>query len=116
MNRHLHIDWKILEDKLKANSQKLWSLYEMDRTGGEPDVIEYDEKTYEYVFYDCSNETPIGRRSLCYDHEALNARKQNKPESSAIQMAEEMGITILNEDQYKFLQQFDHLIQKHLVG
>jgi len=104
MQRHNGIEWNKVVVKLKANPDKLWSLDEMERTEGEPDVIAYDENTDEYVFYDCSAESPKGRRSICYDHEALEKRKENKPKDSALNMAEEMGIKILNEEEYKELQ------------
>ncbi|MEZ0184464.1 DUF4256 domain-containing protein [Flavobacterium oncorhynchi] len=104
LNRHQGIDWSKVEAKLKANPEKLWSLDEMERTEGEPDVVGYDAKTDEYIFYDCSPESPKGRRSICYDHEALEKRKEHKPKDSAINMAEEMGIQILNEQEYKELQ------------
>lgn len=103
-SRHKSLSWDKVEEKLKANPQKLWSLDEMERTEGEPDVIGYDEKTKEFLFADCSAESPKGRRSICYDHEALEKRKEHKPQNSAINMAEEMGIEILNEEQYKELQ------------
>jgi hypothetical protein len=105
LNRHQGIDWSKVEAKLKANPEKLWSLDEMERTEGEPDVVGYDAKTDEYIFYDCSPESPKGRRSICYDHEALEKRKEHKPKDSAINMAEEMGIQILNESEYKELQE-----------
>jgi hypothetical protein len=104
MNRHKDIEWASVQKQIGAKSEKLWSLHEMERTGGEPDVVGYDKKTKEFIFYDCSAETPKGRRSICYDHEALEARKENKPENSAIQMAEDMGIEILTEEQYLDLQ------------
>lgn len=104
MQRHNGIEWNKVVVKLKANPDKLWSLDEMERTEGEPDVIAYDENTDEYVFYDCSAESPKGRRSICYDHEALEKRKENKPKDSALNMAEEMGIKILNDEEYKELQ------------
>lgn len=104
MDRHVGIDWANVRAKLEANPEKLWSLSEMERTEGEPDVVEYDEKTDEYIFYDCSAESPKGRRSVCYDHEALEARKKHKPENSAMNMAAEMGIEILTEEQYWKLQ------------
>ncbi|MBB4803942.1 hypothetical protein HNP37_004022 [Flavobacterium nitrogenifigens] len=104
INRHKNLEWSVIENKLKANPKKLWSLDEMERTEGEPDVIGYDEKTKEYLFADCSPESPKGRRSVCYDHEALEKRKEHKPANSAINMAEEMGIEILNEEQYRELQ------------
>lgn len=106
MSRHKGIDWKDVEAKLKANSNKLWSLNEMEITGGEPDVVAFDKKANEYIFFDCSAESPKDRRSLCYDRAALNSRKEHKPKNSAMDMADEMGITILTEEQYKALQQF----------
>jgi len=104
MNRHEGLDWAKVQLKLEANDGKMWSIHEMERTGGEPDVIGYDEGTGEYIFYDCSAESPKGRRSVCYDGEALNSRKQNKPENSALEMAADMGIEILTEEQYRELQ------------
>jgi hypothetical protein len=103
-NRHKEIDWIKVEEKLKQNPEKLWSLHQMEITGGEPDVIGYDRKTGQFIFYDCSAESPKGRRSICYDHEALEARKENKPEDSAMNMADTMGIEILTEDEYRDLQ------------
>ncbi|MBP1224535.1 DUF4256 domain-containing protein [Flavobacterium sp. 1355] len=105
MQRHEGLDWNKIQSKLEANPEKLWSLDEMERTEGEPDVIGFDKKTNEYLFADCSAESPKGRRSVCYDHEALEKRKEHKPQNSAINMAEEMGIEILNEEQYRQLQQ-----------
>lgn len=105
MNRHKGIDWTQVQTKLEANEDKLWSLSEMERTGGEPDVIGQDQKTGEYIFYDCAAESPKGRRSYCYDHQALESRKEHKPENSAIQMAADMGIELLTEEQYRELQQ-----------
>jgi len=105
MNRHKGLEWANVLAKLEANQEKLWSLNEMERTGGEPDVVCYDKKTGEFSFYDCSAESPKGRRSFCYDHEALEARKEHKPENSATQMAVDMGIDILTEEQYRELQQ-----------
>jgi hypothetical protein len=105
MKRHKGIDWDKVQAKLEAHPSKLWSLEEMEISGGEPDVVSYDKKTGEYVFYDCSPETPKGRRSTCYDHEALNSRKENKPKDSAINMADEMGINILTEEEYRQLQE-----------
>ncbi|MBX2971404.1 MAG: DUF4256 domain-containing protein [Cyclobacteriaceae bacterium] len=104
MNRHKGIAWADVETKLKSTSHKLWSLNEMERTGGEPDVVGFDKKTGEYLFCDCSPETPKGRRSICYDHEALESRKEHKPENSAVGMAEDMGIDVLTEAQYRDLQ------------
>jgi hypothetical protein len=108
-NRLKDIEWAKLQSKLEANPDKLWSLNEMERTGGEPDVVDYDKKTNEYIFYDCSAESPKGRRSLCYDREALEARKENKPKDSAINMAADMGIEILTEEQYRELQELGDL-------
>jgi hypothetical protein len=105
MQRHKAIDWLNVQSKLEADPGKLWSLNEMERSGGEPDVVDYDKKTGEYIFYDCSPESPKGRRSLCYDREALNSRKENKPADSVIDMAAAMGIELLNEEQYRRLQQ-----------
>ena len=104
MNRHKGLKWAEVQTRLDANPEKLWPLNEMEITGGEPDVVGHDKKTGEYIFYDCSAESPKGRRSLCYDHEALEARKEHKPEDSAIQMAADMGIEILTEEQYRELQ------------
>ena len=106
MNRHLDLDWNIINERLENNPGLLWSLNEMEKTGGAPDVIGYDSETDKYVFFDCSEESPIGRRSLCYDHEALESRKQNKPVDSAVAMATDMGISLLNENQYLLLQQY----------
>lgn len=105
MNRHKGLDWSKVQAKLEADTKKLWSLSEMERTGGEPDVVGYDKKTGEYVFYDCSAESPKGRRSICYDREALNARKENKPKDSAIDVAAAIGVELLTEEQYRDLQQ-----------
>jgi Protein of unknown function (DUF4256) len=104
MNLHKGIEWVKVQAKLEANPTKLWSLNAMESTGGEPDVVGLDKKTGEYIFYDCSAESPKDRRSICYDHEALEARKENKPEDSAVNMAEDMGIALLTEDQYRELQ------------
>jgi hypothetical protein len=104
MNRHKGLEWTKLKKKLEADTEKLWSLNEMERTGGEPDVVGYDKKTDEYIFYDCSAESPKGRRSLCYDREALELRKEHKPENSAIDMAAAIGIELLTEEQYRELQ------------
>lgn len=104
MNYHKGIEWTKVQTKLEANSEKLWSLYEMERTGGEPDVIGYDKKTGEYIFYDCSAESPKGRRNICYDQEALESRKEHKPANNAMNMAVAMGIEILTEEQYRELQ------------
>jgi Protein of unknown function (DUF4256) len=110
MNRHKGVEWTNVQAKLAAHPEKLWSLFEMERTGGEPDVVGHDKKTGEYIFYDCSVESPKGRRSLCYDREALDSRKENKPKNNAMDMATAMGIEILSEEQYRELQtlgQFD---------
>src|SRR6185369_10743966 len=104
MSRHKGIQWAKVQAKLEANGGKLWSLNEMEKSGGEPDVVGYDKKTGEYIFFDCSAESPAGRRSLCYDREALEARKENKPKDSAMNMAAAMGIELLSEDQYRELQ------------
>lgn len=104
MGRHTAMDWKSVETKLVANPSKLWSLNEMEKTGGEPDVVVFDKKSKFLVFCDCSTESPAGRRSFCYDKAALDSRKENKPKHSAMAMAEEMGIEILTEDQYRILQ------------
>jgi len=103
-NRHKGLDWSKVQAKLEANPEKLWSLNEMETTGGEPDVVGHDKKTSEYIFYDCSAESPKGRRSVCYDREALEARKEHKPKDSAINMATAMGIELLTEEQYRELQ------------
>jgi hypothetical protein len=104
INRHKGLDWAKVEARLEANPEKLWSLNEMETTGGEPDVVAYDKKTGEYIFYDCSAESPKGRRSLCYDSEALKSRKENKPKSNAMDMAFAIGIDMLTEEQYRELQ------------
>ena len=104
MNRHKGLEWAKVQAKLEANTEKLWSLNEMERTGGEPDVVGHDKKTGEYIFYDCSAESPKGRRSVCYDREALESRKEHKPEDNAIDMASAMGIELLTEEQYRELQ------------
>lgn len=103
-NRHKGIEWAKVEARLNAKPEKLWSLDDMEATGGEPDVVGFDKKTGEYIFYDCSAESPSGRRSLCYDREALNSRKEHKPKNSAIDMAADMGIEILTEEEYRELQ------------
>src|SRR5262244_533727 len=105
MNRHKGLDWAKVQAKLAVNSEKLWSLNEMERTGGEPDVVGHDRKTGEYTFYDCSAESPNGRRSVCYDGEALESRKEHKPKNSAVGMATAMGIELLTEEQYRQLQE-----------
>ncbi|WP_252315016.1 DUF4256 domain-containing protein [Sinobaca sp. H24] len=106
-NRHEEINWEDVQVKLEANTGKLWSLYEMERTDGEPDVVGYDSKTGEYIFYDCSAESPKGRRKLCYDREALEARKKYKPENNAVDLAASMGIELLTEEQYRELQKIE---------
>jgi hypothetical protein len=105
MNRHKDLAWPQIQARLEANADKLWSLHEMERTGGEPDVIGHDKKTGEYIFFDCSPQSPKARTSLCYDREALQARKENKPKDSATSMAASMGIELLTEEQYRELQQ-----------
>ena len=112
MKRHKGLEWAALEAKLEANPEKLWSLHEMEMTAGEPDVIGVDKKTGEYIFYDCSAESPKERRSICYDDEALAARKEHKPADSAINMANDMGIEILTEQQYRELQQLGNFDTK----
>jgi hypothetical protein len=112
MNRHKGLEWAKIQAKLEANTEKLWSLHEMERTGGEPDVVGHDKKTGEYIFYDCSAESPKGRRSVCYDREALEARKEHKPENSAIDMAAAMGIELLKEEQYRELQRLGNFDTK----
>ena len=105
MNRHKALEWTKVQAKLEANTEKLWSLNEMERTGGEPDVVGHDQETDEYIFYDCSEESPKGRRTVCYDREGLESRKEHKPENNAIDMAAAMGIELLTEEQYRELQQ-----------
>jgi hypothetical protein len=112
MNRHKGLEWAKVQAKLEAKSEKLWSLNEMERTGGEPDVVGFDKKTGETIFYDCSAETPIGRRNVCYDHEALDARKEHKPKDSAMNMAAAMGIELLTEEQYRELQKLGNFDTK----
>jgi hypothetical protein len=104
MNRHESLEWAKVQAKLEANTEKLWSLNEMERTGGEPDVVGLAKKTGEYIFFDCSEESPKGRRSLCYDHEALESRKENRPENNVIDMTAAMGIELLAEVEYRDLQ------------
>ncbi len=104
MSRHGGVQWTSIQTKLEANTDKMWSLNEMERTGGEPDVVGFDKKTGEYTFYDCTAESPKGRRSVCYDREALESRKEFKPKDTAIDMANAMGIEILTEEQYRELQ------------
>ena len=105
MNRHKGVEWAKVQAKLEGDAKKLWSLSEMETTGGEPDVVGYDKKSGEYIFYDCSAESPKGRRSVCYDREALASRKEHKPANSAVGMATDMGIELLTEEQYRELQQ-----------
>jgi Protein of unknown function (DUF4256) len=104
MGRHKDVQWPNLQARLEGNPEKLWSLNEMERTGGEPDVVSHDKKTGEYIFYDCAAESPKDRRSLCYDRAALDARKENKPKGNALEMAEAIGVELLTEDQYRELQ------------
>ncbi|MBK7883917.1 MAG: DUF4256 domain-containing protein [Chitinophagaceae bacterium] len=111
-NRHKGLEWATIHARLKANPEKLWSLHEMEITGGEPDVVAVDKKTGEYIFYDCSAESPKGRRSFCYDHEALEKRKEHKPQNSAVEMAADMGIELLTEEQYRHLQQLGNFDTK----
>ena len=106
VNRHKDLEWTKVQDRLEANPEKLWSLNEMERSGGEPDVVGHDKNTGETFFYDCSAESPKERRNVCYDREALNARKEHKPKDSAMDLATAMGIEILTEEQYRLLQEF----------
>jgi len=112
MNRHKGLEWAKVQAKLGANPKKLWSLHEMERTGGEPDVVGLDKKTGEYIFYDCSVESPKGRRSLCYDRKALESRKEHKPKNSATEMAAAMGIELLTEERYRELQKLGNFDTK----
>jgi Protein of unknown function (DUF4256) len=112
MNRHKGLEWAEVQAKLEANAEKLWSLHEMERTGGEPDVAGHDQKTGEYIFYDCSAESPKGRRSVCYDREALESRKEHKPADNAMDMAAAMGIELLTEEQYRELQKLGNFDTK----
>jgi hypothetical protein len=112
MNRHESLEWAKVQAKLEANTKKLWSLNEMERTGGDPDVVGYDKKTGEYIFYDCSAESPKGRRNICYDREGLEARKSFKPENNAVDMAAAMGIELLTEEQYRELQKLGNFDTK----
>ncbi len=112
MHRHEGMDWAKIQAKLEANSDKLWSLSEMERTGGKPDVVGLDKKTGEYIFYDCSQETPKGRRSTCYDREGLESRKEHKPANTAIDMAAAMGIEMLTEEEYRELQELEKVDMK----
>ncbi|WLR52507.1 DUF4256 domain-containing protein [Bacillus tianshenii] len=112
MNRHQGLEWAKVQAKLEDNIEKLWSLNEMEATGGEPDVVGFDKKMGEYVFYDCSAESPKGRRRVCYDREALESRKKHKPENNAIDMATDMGIELLTEAQYRELQKLENVDMK----
>ncbi|MDR4947679.1 DUF4256 domain-containing protein [Neobacillus cucumis] len=112
MNRHKGLEWAKVQAKLENNTEKLWSLNEMERTGGEPDVVGYDKSMDEYIFYDCSAESPKGRRSICYDREALESRKNHKPENNVIDMATAMGIELLTEEQYRALQKLENIDMK----
>jgi hypothetical protein len=112
MNRHPELQWAAVQSLLEANPEAIWSLHEMERTGGEPDVVSYNQKIREVVFYDCAAESPKGRRSICYDRAALESRKENKPANSAEDLATEMGIKLLTEEQYRQLQTFGNFDQK----
>src|ERR1700729_851348 len=112
MNRHPGLEWAKVQAPLEANPEKLRSLHEMESTGGEPDIVGHDRKTGEYIFYDCSAESPKGRRSLCYDREALESRKENKPEDNAIDVATAIGIELLTEEQYRALQKLGNFDAK----
>jgi hypothetical protein len=112
MDRHKGLEWDKIQLKLESNAEKLWTLNEMERTGGEPDVVNYDLKTGEYIFYDCSAESPDGRRSLCYDREGLESRNEHKPKNSAIDMAAAMGIELLSEEEYRALQKLGNFDMK----
>lgn len=111
-NRHSGLEWREVETKLEATAEKMWSLNEMERTGGEPDVVGFDNETGEYIFYDCSAESPQGRRNICYDREGLESRKTFKPENNAVDMATAMGIDLLTEDQYRELQKLGNFDTK----
>ena len=112
MNRHKGLGWDSAQARLEADTEKLWSIYEMERTSGEPDVVGHDKNTGEYIFYDCSAESPKGRRCLCYDRQALESRKEHKPENSAIDLAAAMGIELLTEDEYRELQKLGNFDSK----
>jgi hypothetical protein len=112
MNRHQGLEWAKVKAKLETNADKLWSLSEMEKTGGEPDVVGHDKKTGEYIFFDCSAESPIGRRNFCYDREALDSRKEHKPKNSAMGLAEAMGVELLTEEQYRELQKLGNFDTK----
>ena len=111
-NRHKGLAWAQVQAKLEANTEKLWSLSEMEKTGGEPDVVGHDKKTGEYIFYDCAAESPKGRRSICYDREALDSRKENKPKNNAMDMAAAMGVELLTEEQYREFQKLEEFDMK----
>jgi hypothetical protein len=113
MKRHAGLEWAPVQAKLESNPEKLWSLHEMERTGGEPDVVDYDKETGETIFYDCSAESPKDRRNICYDQEALESRKEFKPKDSALNMAAVMGIEILTEEQYRELQKLGNFDAKN---
>lgn len=112
MNRHNGLEWAKIQAKLEANPKKLWSLYEMEKTGGEPDIVDHDKSEDKYIFYDCSAESPKGRRSVCYDRAALESRKKHKPENNAMDMAADMGIELLTEEQYRVLQKLENFDMK----
>jgi hypothetical protein len=112
MSRHEDLAWAIVEARLETNPEKLWSLHNMERTGGEPDVVSHDEKSGEYIFYDCSQESPVGRRNVCYDREAQESRKEHKPANNAIDLAAFIGIELLTEDEYRNLQKLGHFDTK----
>ena len=112
MNRHKSLEWAKVQAKLEANTERLWSLNEMERTGGEPDVVGYDKKTGEYIFFDCSEESPKGRTSVCYDREGLDSRKEHKPENNAMDMAAAIGIELLTEEEYQELQKLGNFDMK----
>jgi hypothetical protein len=112
INRHKELEWAAIQVKLEANAEKIWSLNEMEKTGGEPDIVAHDKKKGEYIFYDCSAESPNGRRSICYDREALESRKEFKPENNAMDMAAAMGIELLTEEQYRELQKLGNFDAK----
>jgi len=112
MNRHKNLEWAKVQAKLQADAEKLWSLGEMERTGGEPDVVGFDKEAGEYIFYDCSAESPKGRRSVCYDREGQESRKEHKPKNNAVEMAADMGIEILTEEQYRKLQKLGNFDAK----
>jgi len=112
MHLHQGLEWTKVQARLEAHAEKLWSLSEMERTGGEPDVVGHDKKTGEYIFYDCSAESPNGRRSLCYDREALDSRKENKPKGNAMDMATAIGVELLTEEQYRELQKLGEFDRK----